>query len=380
MGRHKTTQYSPDYLVKPGDILADYLANLPMTQAELADRAGLAKKTINEIVRGKAQITPETARKLEKIIGRPAHFWSNLERQYQDDRARLAEQKRMESAQGWAKRFPAKRMTDLGWLPREKDGVKGVESLLRFFGIASSDQWETVYRGYQVSFRQSKTCAFSAESLSAWLRRGEILARETSCDSFDRSRFLESLEEIRGLTTKLPENFVPLLKKLCSSAGVIVLFVPELPRCAVFGATRWISGRPVIQLSLRYKSNDHLWFTFFHEAGHILKHGRRDVFIEYKEIDGGKEEEEADAFARDKLIPPAAMKAFMQNKKFSRSHILSFADDIALAPGVVVGRLQHDGVIPYKNYLNDLKIFYDWERAFEGFSPAEDGEKPVQCA
>ena len=148
MSSTRTNQYCPDYLTTPGEVLLEYLEDLDMTQAELADRTGLAKKTVNEIVKGKAQITPETARKLEKVIGRPAHFWSNLERQYQDDKARLAERERMESGIAWLKRFFVKKMTDLGWLPKNKDKADQVESLLRFFGIASPDQWETGLRGY----------------------------------------------------------------------------------------------------------------------------------------------------------------------------------------------------------------------------------------
>ena len=129
----------------------------------------------------------------------------------------------------------------------------------------------------------------------------------------------------------------------------------------ICGATRWIGDNPVIQLSLRYKSNDHLWFTFFHEAGHILKHGRRDVFIEFKGIDRENEEEEADIFACDKLIPPAALKAFVQRGAFSRADIVAFAKEIGIAPGIVLGRLQHDNILPYTHYLNsELKISYKW--------------------
>lgn len=86
---HKN-RFVPDYLVPPGEVLEDYLEDLGMTQAELADRTGLAKKTINEIIKAKSAITPDTALKLERTLGRPAHFWSSLERQYQDDRTQLA--------------------------------------------------------------------------------------------------------------------------------------------------------------------------------------------------------------------------------------------------------------------------------------------------
>ena len=363
MSKTHMNQFFPDYLVSPGEMLLEYLEDLGMTQTELAHRAGLAKKTINEIIRGKSQITPETALKLERILGRPAHFWSNLERQYQDDKARLNEKERMESGKEWLKRFRVKRITDLGWLPKVKNKLEQVEALLRFFGIGSPDQWEAVYRRYQVSYRQTTNCQFSSESLSTWLRQGEILSQDVSCAPFDRARFQEVLEEIRRLTRERPDIFLMRLKDLCSSAGVVVLFVPELPGCGVFGATRWIGDKAVIQLSMRYKSNDQLWFSFFHEAGHILKHGRKEVFIECKETGNEKEEDEADAFARDKLIPPARMKSFVNRKSYSRADILEFAEDIDIAPGIVLGRLQHDKILPFNHNLNkDLKIFYSWKK------------------
>ena len=96
-------QYAPDYLVPPGEVLEEYLEAYSMTQTELAARTGLTKKTINEIIKGKSPITSETALKLERSLDRPAHFWNNLERQFQEDRSRFAEEKRLEApAPGYA--------------------------------------------------------------------------------------------------------------------------------------------------------------------------------------------------------------------------------------------------------------------------------------
>ncbi len=75
------------------------------------------------------------------------------------------------------------------------------------------------------------------------------------------------------------------------------------------GLPRWLGDWDVIQLSLRYKRNDHLWFSFFHEAGHILKHGTTEVFIEGNSLDGDKEEE-SNAFARNQLVSPADLRDF----------------------------------------------------------------------
>lgn len=96
MNNTQKNQYVPDYLVAPGEVLDDYIDSLGMTQAELSDRTGLTKKTINEIIKGKAPITPETSYKLERTLGRPAHFWNNLEIQFQEDKIRLSKKKQLE--------------------------------------------------------------------------------------------------------------------------------------------------------------------------------------------------------------------------------------------------------------------------------------------
>ena len=351
-------QYVPDYLVTPGEVLEEYLETSGMTQAELAIRTGLTKKTINEIIKGKSPITTETALKLERSLGRPAHFWNNLERQFQEDRTRLAEKDRLQSRLDWLKRVPVSAMVKLGWIAKKADRVSQLEEVLRFFGVASPEQWETVWLEHQIAYRQTKRFETCAESVSAWLRKGELEAHQITCERFDKKRFQETLDKIRDLTREPPAVFRPRLEELCASVGVAVVFVPELPKSRVYGATRWLGDKAVIQLSLRYKSNDHLWFTFFHEAGHIIKHGRKEVFVEGNGLEGEKEEE-TNVFARDKLIPPAALRRFLARWNRSHAQLESFAREIGIAPGIVVGRLQFEGEMP-NTHGNKLKVFYRW--------------------
>ncbi len=354
-----SNQYVPDYLVTPGEVLQDYLEGFGMTQAELAARTGLTKKTVNEIIKGKSPITPESALKLERSLGRPAHFWNNLERQFQEDRTRLAEEKRLQSHLDWLKNVPLVQLIKLGWIPKKNDNVSQLKEVLQFFGVASPEQWTAVWKDYQVAYRQTQRFESCAESVSAWLRKGEIEARQRPCSPFKLSRFQQVLDIIRELTVESPHVFQQRLIELCASAGVAVVFIPELPKTGVYGATRWIGDRAVIQLSLRYKSNDHLWFTFFHEAGHIIKHGRKEIFIEGNGLDD-KKEEEANVFARDKLIPPAEYRRFVSSwDGRSLAPIEAFAGKIKVAPGIVVGRLQHDNLLP-NSHGNRLKVFYSW--------------------
>jgi addiction module HigA family antidote len=362
MNNTRTNEYHPDYLVSPGEILNEYLEELGMTQAELANRTGLAKKTINEIIKAKSPITPETALKLERSLGRPARFWSNLERQYQDNHARVAEKKRMESHLHWLENFPVRDMVKLGWIPKFKDKREQLEAVLKFFGIASPDQWIIIWENtLRVSYRQTKHPEKSMEAITAWLRQGEIQAKQSQCPPYDNKKFQESLDDIRKLTVEADADiFLTKLSQMCLSAGVIVVLVPALPNMGIHGATRWISDRPVIQLSFYLKTNDQFWFSFFHEAGHIIKHGRRDFFLEGSGLTGEKEKE-ADSFAQDKLIPPILFRRFLQEGKPTLLEIKQFAKEIGIASGIVLGRLQHDKIIPW-NEGSNLKVHYQWNQ------------------
>ncbi len=351
--------FQPDYVVPPGEILSEYLDSLGMTQRDLAARTGLTPKTINEIVQGKAAITADTALKLERVVGRPAHFWQNLESLYREARARSREHEQGTGDLEWLKRVPVEAMIQHGWIRRGRDPYAQLDLVLRFFGVGSVARWTAFWDGHAVAFRQSTRYETHPEAVSAWLRRGEIEARAIRCAPFDKARFKAVLEQARALTREPPEVFQPALVAACASAGVAVVFVPELPKTGVSGATRWLAAdKALIQLSLRYKSDDQLWFTFFHEAGHVLLHGKRDVFIEGDARDDAKEQE-ANRFAADHLIPTVALRRLLMGGRPTLAQIETFAQEIGIAPGIVVGRLQKERVLEHR-IGNGLKRRLCW--------------------
>jgi HTH-type transcriptional regulator/antitoxin HigA len=370
--------FTPDFAVPPGETVLEVLESLGLTQTELAERTGRPKKTINEIINGKASITPETALQFERVLGVPASFWTSLEHDYQAALARRAERERLNQQVGWLAEIPVKAMIRAGWIAAKTAAVEQLEAVLSFFGVASVEAWRDVWRDYRkaVAFRESSTFASDFGAVAAWLRKSEIDARNVETARYDASRFKESLVQVRQLTSEDPRVFCPQLAELCAAAGVAVVFVRELPHLRVCGATRWLtSDKALIALTLRYKTDDHLWFTFFHEAAHILLHGKRAIFVE--ELKGkrrkkknspsateiAKAEEEANRFSRDFLIPPEAYAQFASGSSFSLRAIRAFAAEVSVAPGIVVGRLQHDGLVPYPTRLNRLKRHFQWAEA-----------------
>ena len=360
MSSPSRNQYLPDFVTPPGDTLLETLEALGMSQAELAERTGRPTKTISEIINAKTAITTETALQFEKVLGVPARFWTNLERDYQEWQARQEERKTLEPHLAWMDQFPVKDMANLGWIELFEDPIQQLIELLSFFGIASPPHWEPLYAGGNVAYRQSAAFVADPGVVSAWLRKGEIDAQKMDCASYDAARFRAALIEIRQMTTNSPREFVPAMQRLCAQAGVAVIFVHELRHLRTSGATRWLnSEKAMIQLSLLYKTGDQLWFTFFHEAGHILFHGKKDIFLEGE---NGKDEKEdqANRFASDCLIPPAAYHQFHSGTgHFSEAEVKAFAKEIGIAPGIVVGRLQHDKRLEIKN-LNGLKQRLVW--------------------
>lgn len=361
MDKRVINEYQPDYAVMPGDVLSAELELRGMTQQELAKRTGLTPKHIIAIIKARSTITPETAIKLERALGMAADYWLNLESHYQEVRARLNEESQLNEDLDWLTRIPVSQMVKLNWISKFSEKKAQLVEVLRFFGIASVSQWNDMWPNLNVAYRQHNHHEVFAESVSAWLRRGEIEAAQIPCAPYEKSTFRDVLDQMRQLTTEAPEVFIPRMQALCASAGVAVVFVPCLPKTGVSGATRWLnSNKAVIQLSLRYRSDDHLWFTFFHEAGHIMLHGKKELFLEGSKngLDEAKEEE-ANKFAQEELIPKIEFSNFIQQKTFSKASISAFSKKIGIAPGIVVGQLQHKKLLEV-NYCNDLKVKFSW--------------------
>ena len=351
-------EYAPDRVSPPGDTLAETLEALGMTQAELATRLGRPRKTVNEIVKGKAAIEPETALQLESVLGVPAAFWLEREARYRESLARQTRKRSLAAGALWARRFPCAAMAKLGWVSGDTPRAERVAALLRFFGVASTDAWEALWSAREVAFRRSVRGSGRQGAIAAWLRRGEVEAQSLECARFDRDRFRAVLDTARLLTCEEPTVFQPRLTELFASAGVALIWVPELTGAPICGATRWLSDqKALVQLSLRYKSDDQLFFSLFHEAAHVLLHPKKAVFLEGTGHDT-PEEGEANRFAADHLISPQDY-ATLLAQPLTLDRIEDCARRIGIAPGIVVGRLQHDRRIRFDEG-NGLKRRLQW--------------------
>lgn len=357
----RVTAFVPEWISPPGETISDLLEERGWTQAEFADRTRFTTKHISLLINGKAPITEETALRLERVLGSTARFWLAREAEYRAALLRRAEQRELQHRTAWLDQLPVQDMLRFGWIKRTPTKGALVEECLRFFGVASVEAWQSRYGAQLAAFRASKKLKKDSGAVASWLRQGERVAETLGCAAFAKEEFLARLRAIRALTNESnPDVFVPALIESCAKAGVAVALVPTPRGCPVSGAAKWLTPeKALLMLSLRHKSNDHLWFSFFHEAAHLILHGKRLTFIDVEKMLGDEHESEADRFASDWLIP-ANVAAQLPVVATSEAAVRAFASKIGIAPGIVVGRLQKEGYAPWGTYLNRVKVRYAW--------------------
>ncbi|MDO8722095.1 MAG: helix-turn-helix domain-containing protein [Syntrophales bacterium] len=357
MKHKKKYGFVPDYAVPPGKTLQEIMASMGMSQREMAMRTGLTVQTLIRIFKGDQPISYETANRLELVTGVPARYWNNLELQYQEQLTRLAEQKRLQSDLDWLQTIPTKELIERNYLKPAQEDVGLLRETLAFYGVGSVRAWHDVWDEPAVAARRSPCFESQPGPASAWIRQGELQARKTECKPFDRNRFKQVLQTIRRLTREEPEIFEPETKKLCAEAGVALSLVREMKKAPWNGATRWLSSqKAMILICLRGKSEDKFWFSFFHEAGHVLHDSTKDLLINDGSSDDPREER-ANRFAAEYLIPSRHDGEIHTCR--SKDEITRLADKLGISPGIVAGRYQH--LTKRWNFFKDLIRTFEWK-------------------
>lgn len=349
MGRKN--QYVPQSIIHPGKTLQEKLEEMGIGPKEFAIRTGKPEKTITAVLKGNSSITPEMAVAFEKVTKIPARFWLDYQTGYDEYIAREKRKQVIEEATEWAKKFPVKEMIKKGWINEVHSLHEKTEALLAFFGFSNHHAWKEYYFHQQlkVAFRISLASTSAPYAISAWLRKGELQASEIRINEYSEKKFKTVLPFIKSIMAKQPANFFSQLQNLCLEAGVKVVYTPCLPKAPISGCTRWLNNTPLIQMSGRYNRNDSFWFSFFHEAGHILLHGKKDIFLEKVEYSGKDrdKEKQADEFAVKWTLSRVEEAEILSSSSLEESSIVKFAAKFNTHPAIIIGRLQHNNVIPY---------------------------------
>jgi len=343
-----------DLAIPPGEYLEEVLAELSMTKDELARRMGRPASKLSHIFNGTKRITEETALQLEKVVGVPAHIWTGLEAEYRLTLARKEERERarLEEETALVTKFCYKELVALNVVPDTQKRRERVDALHTYFGVTSLTLVTETQR-YQAAFRCGNSGERSPEAIAAWLRLGERRAQKAETAPYDEKKLRALLADLRALTAKKPEEFEPELRKKLAACGVALVICPHFPKTKAHGATfRLGPDKAVLMITVRGSWADIFWFSFFHEVGHILKHGSL-IIVENGHDD--EKEREANEFACELLIPQAVYARFVAAGSFTEATVRTFAKRIGVHPGIVVGRLQHEGHIDH-SWMNDLRV------------------------
>ncbi|GAC1558923.1 MAG: ImmA/IrrE family metallo-endopeptidase [Beijerinckiaceae bacterium] len=358
-----TQQFTPDWFSKPGDSVLALMHRRNVKVHDLANAFRGGMNTVRGLFAGSTAIDHDLADALAKTLGGTANFWLKRQANYERALDRVLSDVIETEAEEWLGRVPPPPGSGAGARLTEARRREEVRRRLVFFNVNNFRVWNARYGCLrsETQFRTSPTLLSNDGAVATWLRQGELEAALISQNPWNPDALRERLDDVRKLTrVSHPARFLPKLKQLCAEAGVALVVVRAPNGCRASGATKLIGpDRAMVLLSFRFRADDQFWFTVFHEFGHLLLHGAK-TFVDDEETVEDEREREANEFASNCIIPMARQAEF-ERLPPKREAILRFSVSIGVAPGLVVGQMQHRNVIGHER-LNTLKRHWTWSQ------------------
>ncbi len=350
----------------PGETIQEHIEAIGMSQAELAKRMGRSVVKLNELIRGKAPLTPDTAQKLEYILDVPSSFWLNLEAIYRSELLEIEKMKKQQEANEWLKNFPISYLKKINILPDSNKKPELLDALLKFFRVAGHKEWANIYENSPLIFKIASQYSTNPYAISVWLRLGEIQAEKIELAEFNKKKITESIPLLQTISFRHEHNWLEQLQDSCASFGVALVYTPCIEKTPIYGASRWIKNNtvPLIQLTDRHKDYNSFWFSFYHELAHIRFHNKSDIFLSgIENIKQNEEKEnEADNFAKKMLISDSKWNIIQKGFDHTTNKILSLSQELFIHPSILISNLQRKEIIPYNNpSYNKLKLKVKFE-------------------
>lgn len=353
--------FNPNWTSHPGATIQSVLFEKNVSVKEFAQRLEWSIDNVNRLINGSIPIDENLADLLQNTLGATKHFWLNRQSIY-DSRCKIL----CEEKETWLNNLPVKDMINRGLIARGKDVF---QECLSFFGVENLQTWNDKYKDLSISFRKSPSYISEMSSVITWMRQAEIQTNNYVTKTWNKALFEELLQtKIKSLIrVKNPSIFIPELIRLCAECGIRLAIVPCIGKCRASGASSFITQNNALMiLSFRHLSDDHFWFTFFHEAGHLVMHDKRLRLEDNNGISECEEELDANAFASEHLISYDYRDELI-NMRRNKRIIIEFAQKAQVSPGIVIGQLQHLGYIRFE-YLNSYKRYYSWDEINKGLN------------
>lgn len=341
--------------VSVGEIIKDLLEARGWTQKELAKRMGFSEKHISKLMDGEVELSDDAALRLEAIFSIPAKSWLSFDASFRADKIQAQKELASEEEEKVFRLLPYQELAKRNWIASVSTLEKKIFACRQFFGVADLTVLPSIMGNSSVCFRQKKVTEKARYATFAWIQKVRNEALGKTVRSIDSKGLARECAKLRSLTG-LPQNeVISKLETFLGQYGVALVVLPHLSGSFLHGTSERMGEKIVLGLTVRGKDADIFWFSLFHEIGHIcLNHLAKKERTNKMEL-------EADNWAKNALIPSDEYEGFLSERKFSKIAVEGFAKEIGVHPGIVVGRLQSEKLIPFRN-LNGMKLQYSLEK------------------
>lgn len=343
-----TVGLSRDFIIHPGETLAEILEDRGMSQKELAIRTGVTEKHVSTVINGQKNISTSFAKKLEYALGIEAEFWINLQKNYERELLEFEEVNGISTQEidvlKNLKEVVVK-WIEYGWIEKDANPASMVLDIRKLFGI--SNLCDTPKMKFVAAFRaQKKNTSTDPYVLFAWQRMCELLTENIDiADEINIELLRAKIPEIKQVMFMDEDQIPKNLTRIFAECGIAFKIVPNFKGAPVQGFIKTAeNGALILCVTLRQHFADIFWFSLFHEISHVLNGDTKNAFVDFDSV-SGKIEEKADEMAKDLLLDPAAYKEFIQSRKYTSSYeIDNFAEQQGVLPFIVSGRLMKEGL------------------------------------
>ena len=347
-------EYNDKIAFHPGYYLKELVDESGLTQEDFAKRLGTTPKNLSILIRGEQSLSIDIATKLSRMYGTTIAYWLNLQQAYDEKLAEIQSEEELKLEREVFKLVDYNYFrTHFGLpdLPRRVD--EQIKCVREFLSVSSltvleEENLAVNFRSYSEKLSRSNTV-----NANVMVQIGINQTVKTETPKYNKKKF-EKAVSFALTQTKNHSGFFPVIKEAFGEAGVVLVALPNLKNSGINGATKRVDGKIMLLVNDRRHYADTFWFTLFHEIGHILN---GDLGVSFHD----EAEDEADHYAQMKLIPQERYEEFIQQHQyFDETIICQFAEEINRDPGIVLGRLLRDKLVPETNMRLKNKLRHSY--------------------
>lgn len=322
MKTYDLTKVTPFVAIHPGEILKDELQARNMQQKQLAELCDIQTSILNDIIKGKRNITAEQSVLIGNALDIEDGFFYNLQMEYDLDVARITDRvtEQKAAAQIWKilqEFISIKFLKTVGLM--SFDIKTTINNIFEMCGVSSVDEFLKKRSSVQEAFyKKTDKYTLDDNDLFTWVCYCKYKSRQDYLNiPFDKAKVSDLCNELNSIFYE-NHNVIQRCTEKCNEYGIKFYVVKKIGKVPVDGMSFIEGENPTIILTLRKDTIDNFAFSFMHEIGHISKHigcTSKTEFINKQDLDQLNEYEiEANNFANEILIPNSSWRKLMALK------------------------------------------------------------------